>query len=130
MTDTKARTAQVVVDELKAAGAEITPALEVAVKQKWTLPEGTMAELKAALAAVQMPTDLPSAEALYAANFHADKEACQAEAVRLVRNAKTNDWRQRTRLQAAIDARTAKFANVRAGKGNGGAKAKKALAGV
>lgn len=123
MSETKSRTAAAVVEELKAAGAEITPALEVAVKQKWTLPEGTMAELKAQLDAVQMPNDLPTAEALYEANFHADKEACKTEAARLVRNAKTNDWRNRTRLQAAIDARTLKFA-VRGAKGKAAQAAK------
>lgn len=108
-TTFKSRTAQSVVTELETAGLTPTDNLLVAARQKWSLPELPIAELKAMLNVVVMPT-LPSAEELLASGYADNLPACVAEHARLARNAKTNDWRQRTRLLAAIEARSLRTA--------------------
>lgn len=106
--------------------ADYTDAMRLAVKQNWTnLPtDVAVSELREKVAAVTTaPT--PTSNDL-AAGGHGttyvngvivvDREACNKEAARLKRNAAVNAWRERNRLQAALDARDAKFAKMRAAK--------------
>jgi hypothetical protein len=92
-----------------------TPAMELAVKQKWSnLPIGDKVDdLRAAIADVV--TDVtPSPEMLQATGFSKDVDACRVEAARLKRNATVNAWRKRNQLQAALDAREMRYAAMRA----------------
>lgn len=84
----------------------VTEAMKIAVKQKWKLPTGTLASLTDALAKVQMDP-VPSVLELMDGKG-LDAEAAAKEHKRLLRNAKTNEWRARTKLQAAIDTLKAK----------------------
>lgn len=95
----------------------LTPAERNAAKQGWKIDATpTMGALRAALAAVQLaPT--PTADEI-AAQIGDDAAPghCEAEAARLLRNAKVNQWRETQRLQAAIDRRSATYALLRATK--------------
>jgi hypothetical protein len=91
-----------------------TDAMRVAVVQRWTIPEGTKVQLEAELAAIE---DAPPVEHFAAQLDPAewpDTEAAAKEAKRRARNAQVNVWRQRTRLQAALDTRSAQFKRIRA----------------
>jgi hypothetical protein len=92
-----------------------TKAMNLAVTQKWTdLPTGEKVDdLRAARAAVK-EAEVPEAAVLVATGVCADLEAAGVERKRLVRNAKVNAWRERNKLQAALDARDLKFAAMRA----------------
>ena len=94
-----------------------TPAMALAVKQKWTnLPVDRKVDvLRADLAAV-MVSVTATAHDLVVAGFSTDADACATEASRLVRNAKVNAWRVRNQIQAALDARALKFAILRQSK--------------
>lgn len=95
--------------------ADYTPAMALAVKQKWSgLPiDKKVGELRDALAAVESP-DVPTVDDL-AAQGADDPEA---ERKRLVRNAKVHVWRQRNQIQAALDARDIRFKAMRAARGS------------
>jgi hypothetical protein len=84
----------------KPEGDDLTEAEQIAVKQKWKLPTGDVADLQAQLAAVEQVAT-PSVTDLIDSGMDADKAA--KEAKRLARNAQVNAWRARTKLQAAID---------------------------
>lgn len=86
-----------------------TPAMNLAVKQKWSsLPvDAKVDDLRTRLAAVKTPA-VPSIHALTQQLGTAD--AAKAEHARLLRNAKVNAWRARNQIQAALDAREMKFA--------------------
>lgn len=101
-----------------------TPAMQLAVKQKWSnLPIGDKVDdLRNAIAdIVTDPT--PSVEMLLATGFSKDEGACRVEAARLKRNATVNAWRRRNQLQAALDAREMKYAAMRAARSKKGAAA-------
>lgn len=101
-----------------------TDAMRLAVKQKWSsLPvDAKVADLRARLASVETPA-VPTIEALRlefrAAGRAADlaAEDAIAEHKRLKRNAAVTAWRARNQIQAALDAREAKFAALRAKRG-------------
>lgn len=107
----------------------LTPAEVNAAKQGWKIDATpTIGALRTALAAVTV-TVTPTASQLSAdPAFRPELErttgaadsprivAATAEAARLERNAKVNAWRDRQRLQAAIDRRGASFALLRAAK--------------
>lgn len=103
--------------------AVYTPAMLLAIKQKWTgLPvDKAVAELRAAVAAVEQ-APVPTVPELKAQLILAGVNPCSdADAVleqkRLKRNAAVNAWRTRNQLQAALDARDLKFAGLRAKRG-------------
>ena len=85
-----------------------TAPMKVAHRAKWKLPGGTLAELKAQLAKIERAT-VPSVEELQTQPDFVLVERAETEHKRLVTVAKTNEWRARTRLQAAIDTRSAVF---------------------
>jgi hypothetical protein len=87
-----------------------TPAMNLAVKQKWSNLEvdAKVDDLRARIAAVTT-AETPPVEVLTAQGV-ADPEK---EAARLRRNAGVNAWRVRSQLQAALDARELKFAALR-----------------
>jgi hypothetical protein len=105
--------------------APLTDAQRHALKQGWNLTDLlglTVAELRARLAAVT-PADVPSVVDL-ATQAPADLPMDELpstwavkEHARLKRNAVTNAWRERMRLQAALDTRGAKYAALRAKRG-------------
>ena len=97
--------------------ADWTPAMQLAVKQRWSgLPvTSTVAELRAELAKVEAVAT-PTAERLVEDGM-AQAEA-EAEAKRLKRNAAVNAWRTKTQVQAALDGRDLRFKRMRAGKGS------------
>lgn len=92
---------------------EWTPAMKVAVSQKWTGLEtdAKVSELQQRLDDHVRPTmddvlkDHPGVD--------------DAEAARLLRNRKVDSWRVRTRLQAALDARRLRFTKMRAARSKG-----------
>lgn len=90
--------------------ADWTPAMGVAVKQKWTGldVDAKVADLRERIEAQVRPT----LDTIRAQHPGVDDD----EATRLLRNAKVNAWRVRTRLQAALDARELRFAKMRAAK--------------
>lgn len=92
-----------------------TPAMRLAVKQRWSLlPVSEKVDvLRQGIAAVE-PDPTPTVDQL-ATTGH-PREECEKEARRLKRNAGVNAWRDRGQLQAALDARTLKFAQLRAAK--------------
>lgn len=102
------------------APADWTDTMRLAVKQNWTnLPvDKKVDDLRAEIAAIK-PEPVPPAEVLLAQGFGTEDE-CRAEVNRLKRNASVNAWRARGQLQAALDAREAKFARVRAARSGGG----------
>lgn len=92
-----------------------TPAMRLAVKQRWSsLPvDETVDSLRHRLAdvtphAVPEPAELAASDESFA-----DAAAAEKEIARLKRNAAVNAWRERTQLQAALDARGLKFAGMR-----------------
>ena len=89
-----------------------TTPMQIAHRAKWRLPSGTVAQLKAQLAKVER-APIPSVEELQALPDLELVERAIAEHKRLVTVAKTNEWRARTRLQAAIDTRSAVFKRQR-----------------
>lgn len=93
-----------------------TPAMRLAVKQKWTnLPvDEKVSVLRERLQAVSAESTA-DAQTLHNAGFGTEEE-CAAEAARLKRNAGVQAWRARNQIQAALDAREAKFAKMRAGR--------------
>jgi len=98
---------------------DYTAAMRLAVKQRWSgLPIHEKVDvLRARLAAVQVASVDPAAvcESLAADTPAAALDAATAaEVKRLKRNASVNAWRERNQLQAALDAREAKFAALRA----------------
>lgn len=109
---------------------QYTPAMQVAVKQKWSAlrVDEKVADLRAAHAAVLLPP-VPTVEEMLAEHAVVtgqpvtddDRTRAEAEVVRLRRNAAVNAWRERTKLQAALDARDLKFAALRAKRGTAGA---------
>ena len=88
---------------------EWTPAMTIAVRQCWSgLPtDAPVADLRAAIANIPQPTrDTIAAQ---------NPDVTDADELsRLCRNAKVNAWRKRTQLQAALDARSLRFAKMRA----------------
>jgi hypothetical protein len=94
------------------AEADYTPAMTLAVKQRWSnLPiDRKVDDLRAAVAAVKA-VETPTVEILEAQGFEGD---AKVEAARLKRNATVNAWRERNQLQAALDAREARYAAMRA----------------
>lgn len=97
-----------------------TPAMQLAVKQKWSsLPvDEKVADLRDRLAAVKPATvpsvaDLKAQLILEGRDVVTDADA-EAEHKRLKRNAAVNAWRERNQLQAALDARELRFAAMRA----------------
>lgn len=100
--------------------ADYTPAMEIAVKQKWgDLPvDDKVADLRDRIDAV---TTEPTPTAIELEHAGLDAEAAATEAKRLKRNAKVQAWRERNHLQAALDARELKFARMRAAKVSVGA---------
>lgn len=117
MTDKTRRTTFAdAVAELEAKGIEVPKSVRVAAGQRWTVADGTKAQLEADLAGVgdPHPTFAEAAAELDAQNPHADAAVIAAEAKRLSGNAKVNVWRKRARLQATIDLRSAKAKAVRA----------------
>jgi hypothetical protein len=115
MTRTTGRAAADQFTALGLTDADYTDAMRIAVKQGWSnLPvDAKVADLRDALAAVTTPviTDTDARAGLPA---DATDEQVAVEVARLRRNAGVNAWRQRTRIQAALDARGAKFAAMRA----------------
>lgn len=89
-----------------------TPAMNLAVKQKWSnLPvDVKVDDLRGRLASVEAPT-VESLDAL--TQRLGTLDAAKAEHARLLRNAKVNAWRARNQIQAALDARELKFAAMR-----------------
>lgn len=99
---------------------DYTDAMRLAVKQKWTgLPvDAKVADLRDQLAAlkpteVETPAQIKTRLILAGAPVVTDAEV-DVEHKRLKRNAAVNDWRARNQIQAALDARDAKFAALRA----------------
>lgn len=92
---------------------DFTPAMELAVKQKWSgLPvDEKVGDLRDRLAMVTLP-GVPAVEALVADGM--DEADAKAERARLLRNAKVNAWRTRNQIQAALDARDLRFRAMRA----------------
>lgn len=92
-----------------------TDPMRLAIKQRWTkLPmDAKVDELRARLAAV---TVAPIDEDALRADFP-DVEKFEAELKRRKRNAAVNAWRERNQIQAALDARQAKFAALRSKRG-------------
>lgn len=101
-------------EKLGAKPVDYTPAMRLAVKQKWTdLPtEVPVAELRERLAALEAPS-VPTLAELEADESVTDPAG---ELVRLKRNAAVNAWRARNRLQAALDARNLRYAALRSAK--------------
>ena len=97
-----------------------TPAMQMAVKQKWSnLPvDDKVDDLRQRIADVE-PEPTPSPDILMATGFSTKADECAEEAKRLKRNATVNAWRVRTQLQAALDARELRFAKVRAARSDG-----------
>jgi hypothetical protein len=97
-----------------------TPAMQLAIKQKWTgLPiDSPVATLRDAIAKIK-PKPVPSVTDVMAdlaaqGVSPVSGEAAAAEVKRLKRNAAVQAWRERNQLQAALDARELKFAALRA----------------
>lgn len=117
-------------DQFKALGipeTDWTDAMQLAVKQKWSgLPvDDKVADLRAALEALTQP-EVPTVEQIkgelvLAGNPVVTDDMATAEHKRRKRNAAVNHWRARNQIQAALDAREAKFAMMR-GKRKGGGK--------
>lgn len=108
-------------DALGLTPTDWTPAMQMAVKQKWANLEvdAKVDDLRARIADVE-PDPTPTADILMASGFSTDEDECAAEARRLKRNATVNAWRERTQLQAALDARELRYAKVRAARSKGG----------
>jgi len=105
---------------------QFTPAMQLAIKQKWSgLPvDKKVGDLRDALAAVTPPTHATLVDLLEASNadhpgrtIDEQHSLAGAEHARLKRNAAVAAWRERNKLQAAIDARDLKFAALRAKRG-------------
>jgi hypothetical protein len=101
-----------------------SPAMNLAVKQKWAnLPvDRKVDDLRAELAAIAVD-EVPTVDMLEGSAMpqHGDaremtRDEAVAEHARLLRNAKVNAWRKRNQIQAALDARALKFAQMRQGK--------------
>lgn len=113
-------------DQFAALGlnpSDWTPTMALAVKQRWTdLPietkVGDLREQLAALVPAPVPPvgDVKAAMILERRATVADDEAA-AEHRRLKRNAAVNHWRARNQIKAALEARDAKFAKMRARRG-------------
>lgn len=108
----------VLLDNVAVAVHPLTDAQKVAIKQGWKLPDGKIGDLREQLAAVKV-AETPTAADLVAADPTMPLEDAEAEAKRLARNAKVNEWRARKTLQAAIDTRGAKYELLRAAKKKG-----------
>ena len=116
------KTAEQQFTELGLTVRDYTPAMKLAIKQRWSNLEvdAKVDDLRARVAAVKVE-ETPSAEILQAQGM--DPEEARAEAARLRRNAGVQAWRARNQLQAALDAREAKFAKMRGKRGNKPSKA-------
>jgi hypothetical protein len=95
-----------------------SPAMHLAVKQRWgNLPvDRKVDDLRAELAAVEVEAT-PDAATVLSLGLAPDQTAAEVEAHRRKRNAKVNAWRARNQIQAALDARALKFAQMRQAKG-------------
>jgi hypothetical protein len=120
-------------EKLGLGPADYTTAMRNAVNQRWSeLPvDRKVDELRADLAAVTREAtatveELLDAEVQILAQNGvtmtvdelpaATRDAAVKEAERLKRNAGVNAWRERGKIQAALDARELRFAAMRAGK--------------
>jgi hypothetical protein len=108
-------------DKMGIDPADYTKPMQIAIKQRWTLlpVECKVGDLRNMLAAVT-PAPTPSAVELAAENLARDgiedRDGAEREAKRLAANARVNAWRERGRIQAALDARDLKYAALRAKK--------------
>lgn len=119
---------QQITAELAALPEGATPAMQLAVKQRWNvkaLLTLTVKQLEAQLAAVTVAatptaTEIAGLERNGKAMSDSDaapiRERATAEAARLLANAKVNAWRERGKLQAALDTRKLAYATRFAGK--------------
>lgn len=107
------------------APADFTDAMTLAVKQRWSglQTDAKVADLRAQLAAVEVAV-VPSVDEMLAEHAamgepidDVARARATAEHKRLKRNAAVNAWRERNRLQAALDARDLKFKALRASRG-------------
>lgn len=108
--------------KLGLAPAVWTDAMRLAHKQRWTnLPvDDKVADLRDRLAAVApdpvRSVDQLLVDMLASGQSPVTRADAEAEHKRLKRNAGVNAWRERGRLQAALDARELRFAAMRAAK--------------
>ena len=102
--------------DLGLTARDYTPAMVLAIKQHWSnlQIDAKVDDLRAAIKAVTTE-ETATADILIAKGMPEDE--ARSEAARLRRNAGVQAWRQRNQLQAALDAREAKFAKMRGGKG-------------
>lgn len=84
-----------------------TEAMRIARRQGWTLPEGTISELKAQLAAIAPHREPQAFFRQLGVKRNRPTGDQMTEARRLSRNEQVNTWRRKTRIQAAIDTRSA-----------------------
>lgn len=123
MSRTKQTTATESFEKLGIDPADYTRAMTNAVKQRWgNLPTAkTVEALRADLAAVTV-AETPTADRLVMDLIATIPDGieraakAESEAKRLAANAKVNAWRERGRIQAALDARSLYFARLRTGK--------------
>lgn len=117
----KSRAAAAQFAELGIDEADYTPAMRLAVKQKWSsLPvDQPVGKLREQIAAVV--TEQPDMAALTAA--FPEPAEFEAELRRLKRNYAVTAWRRRNQLQAALDARDLRFAAMRSKRKGGAGKA-------